>query len=382
MTGPIKNILSIVFPTKKNKWIFYAGDGYRFSENSKYLYLYCSNNTNKDCVWISKNAELIKSLRSRGYCAYNINDGMGIWNSLKSKYVFYSHGMGELDFAFGAQPVHLTHGNYLKHMGDNHKNRDSEYLYQIYNKFLRLIGSKSPIYTLTSNGLPMTIQMSAFNVSKNNSIITGFPRNDILYKNINGWDLGINISAYNKLEKDSYKYNIILYAPTHRRAFASNSGERITNIMPNFDEINSYLSKRNCKMYVSMHPHSEIDINFGETKYIEHLCTGGDLYPYLKFTDGLITDYSSLFYDYLHLDRPIGFYTPDLDSYVEDRGLYFRSKSHFPGPIIISPDSFTRLIDHCTHESEEYQQKRSWIFNEFYEHQDGSSSERIYEHFK
>ncbi len=57
-----------------------------------------------------------------------------------------------------------------------------------------------------------------------------------------------------------------------------------------------------------------------------------DVYPILKESDLLITDYSSVYFDYLYLDREIVFYPYDLDYYKnDDRGLMFEYNEFTPG---------------------------------------------------
>ena len=67
------------------------------------------------------------------------------------------------------------------------------------------------------------------------------------------------------------------------------------------------------------------------------------LYAFLGASSGLLTDYSSVWTDYLALERPIGFFTPDLNAYLGGRGVHPRSLEILPGPTLETPSDFTRF---------------------------------------
>lgn len=65
----------------------------------------------------------------------------------------------------------------------------------------------------------------------------------------------------------------------------------------------------------------------------------------LGITDILVSDYSSIFFDFLATDRPLLFYIPDLDIYTEERGLYLPVDT-LPGPISKDADQIGRWCAH------------------------------------
>ena len=69
-----------------------------------------------------------------------------------------------------------------------------------------------------------------------------------------------------------------------------------------------------------------------------------DAYEILPACDVLITDYSSIAYDFLLLDRPIVYFVPDLDRYVEHRNVYFTLEEMAAGPIVTQLDELYRLL--------------------------------------
>jgi CDP-Glycerol:Poly(glycerophosphate) glycerophosphotransferase len=78
------------------------------------------------------------------------------------------------------------------------------------------------------------------------------------------------------------------------------------------------------------------------------------LYQLIGRSAGLITDYSSVWTDYLAMDRPIAFYCPDLDEYQANRGLNVDGYSDLiPGPLLESASDFERFLGECISESAE-----------------------------
>lgn len=88
------------------------------------------------------------------------------------------------------------------------------------------------------------------------------------------------------------------------------------------------------------------------------------LYQLLGRTSGLITDYSSVWTDYLAMDRPVGFYCPDLDEYDDERGLNVDDyPSLLPGPLMETIDDFEQFLRACLEEPAEATARRRWCID-------------------
>lgn len=105
-----------------------------------------------------------------------------------------------------------------------------------------------------------------------------------------------------------------------------------------------------------------------------------DIYPLLPVSDYLITDYSSIYFDYLLLNKEIIFYPFDYTEYVnEDRKLYFDYDEITPGEKVYT---FEKLLDTLSILNNlDFSKEREQIKNKFWRFQDGDSSSRIYEYF-
>lgn len=145
----------------------------------------------------------------------------------------------------------------------------------------------------------------------------GTPRNDILFKNQN--DLKNRIKDKLNVNRDK---KIILYAPTFRK----NNDLEIYNI--DYSKIINKLKEKfggEWIFLVKLHPHLISKSN--QLVYRENVLDVtkyDDIQELLSITDVLISDYSSLMFDFALTKRPCFLYVPDLDEYIRnDRKLYF-----------------------------------------------------------
>jgi CDP-glycerol glycerophosphotransferase (TagB/SpsB family) len=208
-----------------------------------------------------------------------------------------------------------------------------------------------------------------FNFREENIDITGLPRTDSFFTD--NKDIYIDSHPHIKSimdNKDDWE-KIILYAPTFRR-----DKENIDYI--NYQELNKILVEQNTLFVVSLHPKLYKVNNDDEFSNIEFIEAGWDVYPFLKDFDMLITDYGSIFTDYLILNKPILFYTPDIDEYEKVTGLYNGYKDLSPGPIIKEQSELFNFIEKINTE-DEWKEKRNNLIEKFHTYVDGNSSERV-----
>ena len=106
-----------------------------------------------------------------------------------------------------------------------------------------------------------------------------------------------------------------------------------------------------------------------------------DNYRLLKDSDALISDYSSIAYDYLMLNRPIGYDFSDLDSYTN--GLCVDNPDEYiAGPKIYCYDELLGFLKDVSEEKDSYKEQRENLCRRIYKYTDGNSSKRIVEFMK
>ena len=366
--------VSWLFPRDERLWVFMTGEGERFADNSKYLYLYCEQKDPVRNVWIAASQDVVTELRAEGYEAYTTTSLRGKLCMLRAGVFFETHGPIAPEYTGRAQIVHLTHGNYLKTMLDDHV-REWPW---IVNLAVGLFFERNRQYVVTSDGPPAENMASMRGAPRDRMLVTGFPRNDALFGEIDGERIGLNTDALERVKSAAERGPVLVYAPTHRTAYDEQNGIPLGDIDLGFEQVDEALSELDATLFVSPHPATTIAQDFDELDRIERLDTGGDLYPFLRNCDVLITDYSGVFYDYLLLDRPMVFYAPDLDEYLADRALYFEYTDHVPGEIATDKRAFLSAIETVLSDGDAHGSKREEVTEQFYANVDAAASERVY----
>lgn len=197
--------------------------------------------------------------------------------------------------------------------------------------------------------------------------VLGSPRNDQYKDQV--VDLGKYLAGLPEYEK------VILYAPTRREGSSSSSffpfKDRATII--------EYIEEN--KILILLRGHID-DVSSVDLKSDYIRVFNSDIVPdidtVLSVFDGLITDYSSIYFDYLFFNRPIGFIPYDLKEYLENRGLLFDYHSVTPGEKIYSSDEFIKYLGDIVGNRDGFKERRQMVFDLAYKYQDYNSCDRIY----
>ena len=143
-----------------------------------------------------------------------------------------------------------------------------------------------------------------------------------------------------KYKKENKK--ILFYAPTFRdetgtMLFGTKSEKELQKFI-------SFLNSKNIVLMVKMHAVDKKQID--EIKNCILLDSKCDISVFMKYADGLVTDYSSVYFDYLIFDRPIIFYPYDIDNYKTlDRGLMVDYDACTPGEKVYSIEDLCENIN-------------------------------------
>ena len=370
-------------PRDKNLWITgkIAGWSYnteppQFFDNSKYFYLYLYNKTETKVYWLTNNENEYALLKNYGLPVVMFNSFKGIWLTLRAKFFFHHYGINQINkiLQIGSTQINLWHGTPLKKIGFDvapQRKRPS-----LFNKLFNRNGN---VYiSSTSNYLSVSILKKAFDANEDQFINCGYPRTDIL--KFNKEDTKLFCQKYSKellpyIEKiENYK-KIFLYMPTWR----DDDPNYFLKANINFEELNTALEKINGLLLVKLHPLTNITPIHRFSNIIQ-IGNDIDIYPLLTFTDFLITDYSSIYFDYLLLDKEIIFIPYDIDSYLKNRELYFDYDEVTPGKKFLCFDDFIANIEKI--DSFNYGLERKKIKAMFIEDYNFDSCEKIYNHFR
>jgi CDP-glycerol glycerophosphotransferase (TagB/SpsB family) len=377
--------LSILIPRRKDIWVFGSWKGEKFFDNSKYMFLFMSNNHKEiTSIWISKNKDIVKKLKEQNYDAYYTYSLKGMYYNLRAKYIISDSSFNSVNFwcCGGATKIQLWHGLMLKYQGKNNKLPWSKPLGKlIYRYFDPWLFTKNDYVTCSSDFF-IDQFATTFDIEKEKIIVTGFARNDVIFKHIKGENL-IDTDSFNKMNKlRSLNPNskIILYMPTFRdKELFSKKSTDFSTIF-NFTELNKFLEEVNGYFIIKPHPDTNINLkDQGRIVVVQN--KNFDIYPCLSQIDLLITDYSSIYFDFLMTNKPIIFYFYDLEDYVKSRGEMLLNYDEFaPGP---KPTTFKDLLywmNYFIKGNDEFIDERKKIMELSFNNIDGNSSERIYEY--
>lgn len=224
-------------------------------------------------------------------------------------------------------------------------------------------------------------------VDKNKILSLGLPRNDDLFSK--------SKDVKSLFKNKSYK-KIIIWLPTYRQRVNKDSNLSMDNSfelglpviynVENLKEINNLLKKLDILLVLKPHPAQDLSIIKAEDLSNFVILTNKDLenadinlYEFLGQTDGLITDYSSVYYDYLLTDKPIAITTDDLEEYKKVfEFVYDDIFQVIKGEYINNIEDFKTFLNNISTGNDIAKTERLNAKKSLHKFQDGSSSKRVY----
>ena len=161
----------------------------------------------------------------------------------------------------------------------------------------------------------------------------------------------------------------ILYAPTHK------DGRYVTTLFPaadfDLDALRAFLREHDLNLLLRMHTLEEKRASHRELVDGEYIHDAGREFSpspveMLPYVDLLITDYSSMYMDFLLFDRPIVFMAGGEDAFNEIRGLAFDYETYFPGPKVTSTtDLLAAIRGHLVERADDHAGARAFVRDTF-----------------
>lgn len=384
LSGDLIYLISYFVPKEENLWVFGAWFGEKYADNSKYLFEYVNRNQPEiRAVWLTKDRETFDLITKKGYEAYFMNSFSGYKICLMASKGIISTGIRDIiPYACGRiKIIQLWHGSPLKKiMFDDEftfkefRSLKSKIYSFIFPYVLKREFNEDNIYISSSKEV-QNLFSTAFRVPKQNIKITGYPRNDFSDQ-ITETRIKKRLS---KLKNGNVKIGI--YMPTHRK-----DGEKILKYLyENIDSINSCLQYLNSVLLIKVHFYG---LNKGivhETHYdriifLKEDDFEQDIYKIIPLTDYLITDYSSIYFDYLLLNKPIIFAPFDIEEYLaEDRKFYYDYLEVTPGPKAKGWNDVLTFIEEAINYPDKYEADREKIKNKFNKYDDNENCKRVFE---
>lgn len=300
-----------------------------------------------------------KNLASAKYLVFN--SGLPVYVKLKPEQVY----------------VQTWHGTPLKRLGcDIEAAGSAAFNLKEIRKTYRENGNKFT-YLLSPSAYTTEKLSSAFDLTpeRRKQIIVeeGYPRNDALFRYT-----GEQLQGFKAKLKLPEGKKIILYAPTFRdNQFEFSVGFKYKGDM-DFDKLMADLGEE-CVVLFRAHCQIADKFDFGKYKgFVYNVSKYEDVNELYAISDLLITDYSSVFFDYANLKRPVVFYMYDLDEYQNSVRDFYMDLEELPGPIVKTQEEMTIEVKKNLKDFQ-YDEKYKAFHEKFNYLDDGNAGKRVLE---
>ena len=339
-------------------WLFSSTDNSHYNYNSRYLFEYVKENLPEITpLFVINDPELRNSLSSKYGKQYFIETEsiQGIRQALSAGVWFTSAGLPAYGTGLHKKRliINLWHGVPLKKIAllDPHLKKAARI-------YFKKIFSENYTCILTTSHELIPLMARSFAVSEDKIKVWGQPRNDGLFQKNDCREI------LGQLFPDLPEYTkTVLYAPTFR-----DYGQVQLFPFKDFDQkqLEAFLEEKNMLLFIRTHvaeqgsaaPYLGKRIRFLGNEQAE------DVTGILNIFDCLITDYSSIYIDYLLTDKPMIFLPYDRQQYLDGRGMNFDYDDVTPGP---KPETFNDFLDALSPKEDFWKSERTRVnrlFNE------------------
>ena len=339
-------------------WLFSSTDNSHYNYNSRYLFEYVKENLPEITpLFVINDPELRNSLSSKYGKQYFIETEsiQGIRQALSAGVWFTSAGLPAYGTGLHKKRliINLWHGVPLKKIALLDPN-----LKKAARIYFKKIFSENYTCILTTSHELIPLMARSFAVSEDKIKVWGQPRNDGLFQKNDCREI------LGQLFPDLPEYTkTVLYAPTFRDYVQ-------VQLFPfkDFDQkqLEAFLDEKNMLLFIRTHvaeqgsaaPYLGKRIRFLGNEQAE------DVTGILNIFDCLITDYSSIYIDYLLTDKPMIFLPYDRQQYLDGRGMNFDYDDVTPGP---KPETFNDFLDALSPKEDFWKSERTRVnrlFNE------------------
>ena len=364
--------------------IFESFFGKKYACSPKAIYEYMSNNSEYDdfkFVWaFRKPSEAREFFRDKKVILVKYDSKKYYRYHAKAKYWVRNTRLPECIIKKDNQVyIQCWHGTPLKKLGFDIKVKGNNPLSS--NRIVRKQynhDSKMYDYMISPSRYCTEKLISSFNLEKLGKkeimVEKGYPRNDELFK--------FNNEYVKKIKEDlgiPHDKKVIMYAPTFRDNQHKLGVGYTHDLMLDLDKLKEKFDNEYVVL-LRLHYHVANKINvYKYPGFVYDASKYDNINDLYIISDILITDYSSVFFDYANFKRPILFYMYDLDTYKNDIRDFYIGLEELPGPIITKEEELFKDIENIEEIKKQYD-KTYKKFNEKFNYlDDGDSSKRVVE---
>ena len=339
----------LILPVNNKKVLFIEGANEKFSGNNLEIFKKLYKLKKYEFIYITLFEFRPKNIKS--YSFYNI---VSLYHLATAKYLFANTAFYSfLPLKKEQKDIQLWHGaGAFKKFGFDISNTTS-YKYD-----------SITLLSVSSNKI-IDIYANAFRISKEKVKNLGLPRADIFFKE----------EEKQRVREEFYKNypelknkKIILYAPTFR-----DTEKNKFNLKLDIELMKENLEGLNYILLLKLHPGIKSKDIQVDNKFSYNFSDYSNTADLLIVSDILISDYSSIIFEFSIMKKPILFYAYDVEEYIKDRGFYYNYYDFIPNKISYTTEEIIKAVINQEWDLERIEKFARYFFNPF----DGNSTERI-----
>ncbi len=336
---------SFLFPRKKERMSFGCAKG-RFEGNSKYLFLEYSSN-GLDVCWISPDRGCVRKLREMGLKAEYVFSLRGALRALTSGWWIVASYSSDILWCLsgGARIFNLWHGVGLKRCEFNIESGPLAERYcrkTLKERFYHPEVFRRPDLFLSASPFQTAMFAPAFRIGPQQCIEKGYPRNRILYCSEEERQAFLGRYEHDILpliERMRTCKEVYVYMPTWREDGSS----ALSGL--DYRALESSLAKSGSLLVIKDHFNNGQEGN-RELDHIVCLDPLQDIYPLLPYASCLITDYSSVLYDFLLMEgKKVLLYLFDIEKYRGQRDFFYPFEENVAGQKVFTAEELLKAIE-------------------------------------
>ncbi len=331
-----------------SKWLFASHND--FGDNARYLFEDSYNPAGIRKIWIATNKHEYRLVKNLGYECYLKGSLKAKFHALTAKKYIYTCYVSDIGYQYSRNAIciNLWHGIPLKKIefdiqqGPLVKKFNGSWLSrlkhpEIYRKHDYVLCPSNYIYEYSF--------ASAFKISEKQTLKFAYPRSIFLQN----------------MTKQTKNTNF-LYVPTWR----DNGRDLLSLDILDLDLIDQFCRERDCYFNIKFHPNTNVEIDVNKYTNISVISNKDDPNRCLADADYLITDYSSIFFDYLVFNKPILFYVYDEIEYKsESREIYPEMGDIDCGVKIYTQAQLILTMEKFLTEKDSYTDRRKEVIKKF-----------------
>ena len=377
LLGFIARLIHPFIKTQGKTWIFASNNGRTYGEGSRSIMEYVLQNDNSiNCIYITRNQNVYNELTKKGVrCELNWSL-RGVLAIARADTIFFTHGPADIYYAYKKRNrrfYFLTHGQPYKVAMNALVEKEAKPI-STYDKIKNIISDF--LFELPSHNNTFFVSCCSSFLAKylkleyNNEckiVVLGSPRNDVLF-------------TPEKLHHDFFSTLkgkiVITYMPTHRKY---GLGIPSPTLFINDRTKQQWLREHNVVVLIKQHPNMIPQIKDFDNNDVIIDVTKKGLDPQCTMinSDIMVTDYSSVWMDWLLLNKPLLHFFYD-DFKDDDAGFYYDLHEDPAGKICESEDELFEAIKHCILAPQEMLPPKRLV-NKYHRYIDGESSKRHYD---